>query len=237
MPGLKKNVASQVIYFGFVSAVSGLAFPGVTVAGVTAKDGGAQAAVGGTFVNDGGGQYHYLPTQAETNGTAVGFAFGANVSVVPVNFHFFTDVVDTNGFASVNAADIGGATSVGSAGYAAPDWSQINAPTSTVNLSNTTIGFTNAVNTTIAATISGNVTVGGYAAGQDPASLVLDAPNGLENTITVRQGIRYSSAALAGVLAGAATNTVTVGAINNPGTPRITATVDASGDRTTVNLS
>lgn len=81
------------------------------------------------------------------------------------------------------------------------------------------------------------VNIVGYAAGEDPATLVLDAADGLESGVTVREALRYVAAALAGTLAGAATTTVTIAAIGNAATPRISATVDASGNRSAMTLS
>ena len=59
----------------------------------------------------------------------------------------------------------------------------------------------------------------------------------IEAGITLRQGMRYIAAALAGVLSGAGTGTIVIKAINNAGTTRITATVDASGDRSVIVLA
>lgn len=82
---------------------------------------------------------------------------------------------------------------------------------------------------------SGNVTVGAYAAGQDPATLVLAAL--IEAGVTLQDAIRYIAGACAGVLAGAGTTSITISAVGNPGTPRIVATVDSVGNRTAVVLS
>ena len=49
---------------------------------------------------------------------------------------------DSNNLPNVNAADIGGATSAGDAGYAGIDWSNIANPTQSVDLINTTIAGT-----------------------------------------------------------------------------------------------
>lgn len=68
------------------------------------------------------------------------------------------------------------------------------------------------------------------------ADALLDRANAIETAITPRLALRYISAALAGVLSGAATTTVTIlGA--NVGTTRITATVDASGNRSAITLT
>jgi hypothetical protein len=69
------------------------------------------------------------------------------------------------------------------------------------------------------------------------ADAVLDRANAIETGITLRQGMRYIAAALAGVLSGAGTGTIVIKAINNAGTTRITATVDASGDRSVIVLA
>ncbi len=69
------------------------------------------------------------------------------------------------------------------------------------------------------------------------ADAILDRANAIETSITVRQALRYIAAAVDGVLSGAGTGTITIQAIGNAGTNRITATVDASGDRSVVVLA
>ncbi len=86
--GLHKNVANQHVTFVMFSQ-SGVADTGATVSVFTTKDGGAQAAGGGTVTNLGLGQYDYLPTQAETNGTNVSFLFTATSDVIQ-NVSIFT---------------------------------------------------------------------------------------------------------------------------------------------------
>src|SRR5260370_1177052 len=85
---LLKNVANQHVTFVMFSQ-SGVADTGATVSVFTTKDGGAQAAGGGTVTNLGLGQYDYLPTQAETNGTNVSFLFTATSDVIQ-NVSIFT---------------------------------------------------------------------------------------------------------------------------------------------------
>ena len=73
-------------------------------------------------------------------------------------------------------------------------------------------------------------------AGYALAATGLDAV-AVESGVNFRQAQSVILAASSGVLSGAATNTVTVKAGNNAGTSRITATVDASGNRTGVTLN
>ena len=69
------------------------------------------------------------------------------------------------------------------------------------------------------------------------AAALLDLADGVETAITLRNLCRAVGAALAGVLSGAATTTVTIKAIGNAGTTRITATVDADGNRSALTLN
>jgi hypothetical protein len=76
----------------------------------------------------------------------------------------------------------------------------------------------------------------------DGSGRVTLAPAGLdavavESGLNARQSLSVCTAAAAGVLAGAGTTTVTIAAAGTPGTNRITATVDAQGDRTAVTLN
>lgn len=59
----------------------------------------------------------------------------------------------------------------------------------------------------------------------------------VETGLNARQALSINSSALGGVLAGAATTTITIAAAGTPATNRITASVDASGNRSAVTLS
>lgn len=158
-----------------------------------------------------------------------------------------------------------GTVSAGAAGSVGIDWGQVVNKTTTNALTGTTISTSQVVasvsgavgsvtgsvggNVTgsvgsVAGNVSGSVgsvvaavTVGAYSAGQDPFSLVWNATDGLETGVTTLQGLRYTASASAGVLSGATTTTVAIQAIGNAATNRITATVDANGNRSAVALS
>ncbi len=68
------------------------------------------------------------------------------------------------------------------------------------------------------------------------ADALLDRADAIEVGLTPRQSLRANSAAMAGVLSGAGTNTVTIKGAG-VATTRITATVDADGDRSAVVLN
>ncbi len=93
MSALRKNVASQVLNFQLVNATSGAALTGASVTVKVSLD-GTQSGGAGTVTELGTGQYKYVPTQAETNGTSVGFGFTAS-NAVPVGFQCFTTRQDT----------------------------------------------------------------------------------------------------------------------------------------------
>ena len=59
----------------------------------------------------------------------------------------------------------------------------------------------------------------------------------VETGLTFEQSIRLIVAALAGQVSGASGSTITISAANNPATTRIVATVDSSGDRTSLTLT
>ena len=69
----------------------------------------------------------------------------------------------------------------------------------------------------------------------DIADAILDRTAGVETNRTPRQALRLMLAALAGKLSGAATTTVAIRDTNDS-KDRITATVDASGNRSAVTL-
>lgn len=127
-----RNVASQVIGAQMLTAADGTAFTG-TVSVSVLKDGGTQAAGGGTVTHEGNGFHSYVPTQSETDAAHVAFTFtgtGAAPATVQVytrdkiaedalNASARTIGTGTVGSSStttsvvVSAINIGGATSVG----------------------------------------------------------------------------------------------------------------------------
>jgi hypothetical protein len=66
------------------------------------------------------------------------------------------------------------------------------------------------------------------------ADALLDRTDGIESGWTPRQALRIILAALGGKLSGAATNTATIRNVDDTKT-RITATVDADGNRSAVS--
>jgi hypothetical protein len=94
MASLRKNIAGQHIGFVLTNSTNGAP---VTAggAGTIVIDGGAQAACTGTFTHKGTGQWDYAPTQAETNGTSISFAF-TGTSAIQIGMLFYTDNWDTS---------------------------------------------------------------------------------------------------------------------------------------------
>src|SRR4051794_419087 len=90
---LRKNVASQYLYFALVNATNGAALTGATVTGKRAIDGAAQASVTGTISEEAGGQYKIALSQADVNGNNIGYLFTAT-NAVPVNLSVVTTAAD-----------------------------------------------------------------------------------------------------------------------------------------------
>lgn len=84
--------------------------------------------------------------------------------------------------------------------------------------------------TNIDAAISSRLASGSY---QDLDDL-LDASNSIETGLTLRGALRLMVAALAGKISGGGTTTITVRNAVADSKPRITATIDSSGNRTAV---
>lgn len=82
-------------------------------------------------------------------------------------------------------------------------------------------------------TATGFAVVGDIPTADQNAAALMDLANGVETGLTPRQALRLLTAALAGELSGAATTTITIR--NTADTKnRITATVDADGNRTAI---
>lgn len=88
---MRKNTASQVVSAQLVSKLDGSNVTSGTTTVYVTVDGGTQAS-SGTATHEGQGQWSYLPTQAETNGNQVAFTFvnssavSATVNVWPVSY-------------------------------------------------------------------------------------------------------------------------------------------------------
>jgi hypothetical protein len=87
------------------------------------------------------------------------------------------------------------------------------------------------------ASVIAAVEVGSYASGQDPATLVLDTADAVDNPTncaTPRQWLRVIMAILAGQASGLATATAVFKNIDGATKTRVSATVDANGNRTAI---
>lgn len=163
---LRKNVASQVITFCLVNATTGAALTGATVTTNVTLD-GTQAAGAGTVTELGTGQYKYVPTQGETNGTTVGFCFTAS-NAVPVNIHIFIAAFDPTDAVALGLSRLDAAVSSRMATYTQPTgFLAATFPTGTVaNTTNITAGtITTTTNLTNLPAIPANwITAAGIAA-------------------------------------------------------------------------
>jgi hypothetical protein len=84
--------------------------------------------------------------------------------------------------------------------------------------------------------LAGSVNMGAVALGADTFSAYLMDETDVETGLTLRQALRIVTAALAGKISGAETTTVTIRNAQADDKNRITATVDANGNRTAVVL-
>jgi len=84
-------------------------------------------------------------------------------------------------------------------------------------------------------TLAADITVtGDVLTTANVANAVLDAVNGVETDVTVRQALRLIAAATAGKISGAATTTITIRNAFVDDKNRIIATVDGDGNRTAI---
>lgn len=179
-----KNIASQGIYLYAVdtgaSPVAGKTGDQSNITGKISIDGGAETSFGTTNPTSIGGGIYWQPlSQAETNGNHIAlrwtssttnividpvivFTSGVNLPAVAYGGNGGVGTVDGNG--RVDVGKILGTASQGAAGYVGIDWAKVTNPTTTLNLSGTTINTGQ-----IVATVSGNVN--GNVAGDVAGSL------------------------------------------------------------------
>lgn len=262
---LKKNTATQHVYFNMISVVSGAS--AVTGATITAKrciDGGSIATCTGSIVEDGLGMYHLVTSAADTNGNRIGFLFQSASGTYPVCIN--AETADGNGMWDVLTANH---TTTGSVGKAVGDAASGITPNAiasaiwdkalTAIVTAGSIGklikdfldvaistrlseanYTGAANGDIAAikAKTDNLPGSPAATGDIPAvnaiaDALLDRSAGVETGWTPRQALRVILAALAGKVSGAATSNVVIRDVGDAKN-RISATVDANGNRTAV---
>jgi hypothetical protein len=146
---MKKNVAGQSVGAELVSSSDGTAFTGSVTVYVTG-DRGTQTigSVGsGACTHEGNGFHTYAPDQAETNYDHVAFTF-TGTGAVPVTVQIYTR--PTTGLLAPTVADR--TLDVSAGGEAGIDLANVGSPTTTLNLSGTTISTSQAV-----ASVTGSV--------------------------------------------------------------------------------
>jgi hypothetical protein len=142
---------------------------------------------------------------------------------------------------TANTDQLAGQTVTAAAGVTFP--SSVASPTNITAGTITNVGTVTSVTgltaSNLDATVSSRLAAASYTtpptAAQNATEL-LDQAAGVEANLTVRQQLRLAAAALYGKAAGLSTTTVTFRDTNDT-VDRITATVDASGDRTAVTLN
>lgn len=112
---LRKNVASQFVYFAGVNATTGAALTGATFSGRRCLD-GTFAAIGATITEDTGlGFYKVALTQADTNGNDIGYFFTAT-NAVPVGLTGIATAADPTDAVRFGLTALPNATAGGSGG-------------------------------------------------------------------------------------------------------------------------
>lgn len=238
--GHVSNVDTLMIYTSNTPQ-SGNAFPNVNT-------GVAPGAAGGLFISGSNAGQTTIGSLVMGSGLSIGNAFRIVGNMVVNGTTTFTGTVAYSNGVNITAGTNTHALVLFAAGG---DGLRTSGMTSTgsVIISDLNITGTVAFGGAFTATNAGNdirgitiatsgIDVGDITAGalNAIADALLDRADAIETGITPRLAQRYGVAALAGVLSGAATTTVAIlGA--GVGTTRITATVDANGNRSVIVLS
>jgi hypothetical protein len=199
-------------------------------------------------------------SSAEMNGDNITIIFsdaaGAEWCDLVINLQTTARQIDDLAYPTVSGRSLD-VTATGAAGI---DWANVENPSTALDLSATNIdslspagilaiwdALTLALTTVgsigkllvdnVNATISSRLASASYTApptANQNADALLDRTDAIEVGATPRQSMRLMLASLAGKLSGAATNTVTIRNAVADSKARITATVDADGNRTAV---
>lgn len=251
MSDIRKNTAGQIVKAQLVAVADGEdVTTGTTTVYVTAAT-GSQAAGSGTVTHEGNGVWSYAPTQAETNYDAVSYTWvnTAAVSVTKDCFPITLSDYKADVSSLATAANLATVDTVVDAVKAKTD----NLPTDPADQS-LIIAATDAIVALIgtpavdlatdvaavkadtAATLldTGTDGVALSSATQDAiATALLDLANGVETGETLRQALRLIRAVAVGKAAGLGTTTATF-RDKADSKDRVTATVDADGNRSAV---
>lgn len=181
-----------------------------------------------------------------TNNDKTGYTL---TQTFPANF----SSLSIDGSGRVDVGKIKGTTSAGAAGYVGLDWSAINAPTTTVNLSGTTIaavtGAVGSVTGNVGGNVNGNVvgSIGSFGSGSitsttfDSTAItsignaVLDQADAIETGWTLRMAERIVLASQGGKLSGADTGSIAIRNVTDT-KDRISSSTDTFGNRPSVTL-
>jgi hypothetical protein len=263
---MKRNVASQVIGVQMITAADGTLFTGTTTVYVTGDAGTQTiGSVGsGVCTSEGRGLHTYAPAQAETNYDHIAFTF-TGTGAIPATVQVFTSFPQTgDNFARLGApagasvsadmaavkvdtaATLVDTAEIGTAGAGLTDLggmstgmkAEVNAECDTA-ISDASLATASAladVDTVVDAVLvdTGTTLPATLAGLNDIAASDILAAN-IEGTVTLTESLRLQNAALLGKVSGAATTTVVFRDLADS-KDRITATVDADGNRSAVTL-
>lgn len=139
-----------------------------------------------------------------------------------------------SGRPEVNTTHIAGTLSAGVAGYMGVDWSHVNAPTTTLALTGTTISTNQQVaSTAVCGSLIANADKTGYFLDSTVITSIWTLANAIETGVTPAKALQRIGAVAAGKISGAGTGTEVFLGLDGA-TTRVTVTVDSSGNRTAV---
>lgn len=246
----RKNTAGQFFCVQLILTATGAVGTGLTPTARKCLDGTFSAA-GGTFTEDGtSGSYKCAMVQGDTNGNNCSHIVTAT-GCIPVCVNFVTTAADPTDSVRLGltalpnaAANAAGGLPISIAG--ALDLDEMNVDIEAIEAKTTNLPAVPASTTNITAgtiTTATNLTTNndktGYAltAGERTsiADAMFDEANGIETSWPMRKVMRILFAALGGKASGMGTATGVFRA-GDDSKDRITATIDASGNRTAVTL-
>jgi hypothetical protein len=226
---LKQSTAYTRMFLMVDAADHISAKTGLTVTVTLSKAGGSFAAAGGTVTEVANGWYKIALTTTDTNtlGDLAYHCTGTGADPTDFEDQVSARALDDLAYPATSGRSLG----VNATGQVGLDFNNINDAGSAHTLTNITVpSLTTAVNLTT------NNDKTGYSLSASGIDGVLDRADGVETGFTLRQAMRLILSAAAAKLSGAATTTVAIRDVNDS-KDRISATVDANGNRTAVTLN
>ncbi len=234
------SVSGQSVFFGMFGMWSGNAITsaGLVISAKKTIDAGSQSTCSGIITEPGSGQYRFQGHTSDFAGNVVGLMFTSS-GAKPVHYNITTTSLASgnlfpNSGLSVNILSGAVASVLSGTSVSLFSGQQV------LILSGATVALFSGQNVGVfSGQLSGQQVTAASVFDKDGYSLSAAGVDQIqiESGVNFRQSQAIIAAAVGGQLSGAGRTSISIDGLSVPGTNRILATVDSSGNRTSVSIS